>query len=227
MRNTACGQVVQELKKLFASIKTEAPMLILEFETFKKFEKIPRSSDKLTKDISHFSSDIKIVFISHRWLRPWHSQDECEKQGHTWAGMAHPDDAAGSKHKLICAGIKKLAEKKGWDLGKVCLWLDFCGVEQDNLHLLQAGVASLRGYISLCDAVLIPSPEVPAQDGWNTVDKIAGGYGERAWTRLESMSFYTVSVNWQTTHLLYIYIYIYIYICALRQTGVMPGQYIQ
>ena len=73
------------------------------------------------------------------------------------------------------------------------MWLDFCGVEQDDGDLLRAGVASLRGYISVCDAVLIPSPKVPDEDGEQTIDKIAGGYGDRAWTRLESMLFYTVS----------------------------------
>jgi hypothetical protein len=107
--------------------------------------------------------------------------------------MAHPDDAAGSKHKLICAGIRKLAERKGWDITNVGLWLDFCSIEQDNNDLLLAGVKSLRGYISICDAVLIPSPEVPAASV-RTVDQITGAYGERGWTRLESMSFYTVSI---------------------------------
>jgi hypothetical protein len=186
------GQVIDQLKNLFNSIKKDSPMLVVEFKSFSKFGKLPRSNDKLTKEVSLLPAEHKIVFISHRWLRPWQSKQECEEQGHEWAGMAHPDDEAASKHKLICAGIAKLAEKKQWDLNNVCLWLDFCCVEQDNLQLLQAGVASLRGYISVCDAVLIPSPEVPAQDGNGTVDMIAGGYGERAWTRLESMSFYAV-----------------------------------
>jgi hypothetical protein len=93
---------------------------------------------------------------------------------------------------LVCAGIQKLAQEKKWSTHQVYLWLDFCGVEQDDDVLLKAGVASLRGYISLCDAVLIPSPKVPDEMCEKTVDKIAGGYGDRAWTRLESMSFYTV-----------------------------------
>ena len=41
--------------------------------------------------------------------------------------MAHPDDAKGTKHKLICHGVRKLCEGKGWDIKKVCLWVDFCG----------------------------------------------------------------------------------------------------
>jgi hypothetical protein len=106
--------------------------------------------------------------------------------------MAHPDDAAGSKYALICAGIPKLAEKNSWNLDHVYLWLDFSGIEQDNIELLLAGVQSLRGYVSLCDALLIPSPEVPL-DSKRSTDTVGGQYGQRAWTLLESMSFYTVS----------------------------------
>lgn len=174
-------QVIQALENLFNGIKTESPMRVVEFATFEKFGKLPRSSDKKTMELVVVPGDAKLVFISHRWLRP-----------NADPKIAHPDDDDGTKHKLICAGIQKLAEKKKWNTHQVYLWLDFCGVEQDNDVLLKAGVASLRGYISLCDAVLIPSPQVPDEVSENTVDKIAGGYGDRAWTRLESMSFYTV-----------------------------------
>jgi hypothetical protein len=169
-------------------------MHVVDFKKFESFGKLPRSSDRITRDLCEVPGDTTLVFISHRWLRPWHTKEECEANGHVWAGMAHPDDNAGSKHSLVCASIRKLAPQNGWDVNKLCVWLDYCGVEQDIPHLLQAGVASLRGYISLCDAVLIPSPEVPAKQNARTVDKIPGEYGERAWTRLESMSFYTVRI---------------------------------
>lgn len=184
-------------------------MRVLRFSDFERFGKIPRSSDskkatsELAQDCSHstvdliditmLSRDEKVIFISHRWLRPWKKQEECERNRHEWAGMAHPDDADGSKHKLICQGIRQLAQQKEWHINQLTLWLDFCSVEQDDDDLLKAGVDSLRGYISVCDAVLIPSPEVPKEGCQKTVDQIAGGYGDRAWTRLESMSFYTVS----------------------------------
>ncbi len=191
---------MKDLKSLHASVLPEAPMRIIAFADFERFRMVPRSSDirkrqkwssrdsgkegKLLDmlNVNDVPGDMKLIFISHRWLRP--DVDPAK---------AHPDDAQGSKHKLICAGVRKLAAKKEWDVKKVGLWLDFCGVEQDDDVLLKAGVASLRGYISICDAVLIPSPEVP-QAGANTVDKIPGEYGGRAWTRLESMSFYTVSM---------------------------------
>jgi hypothetical protein len=73
------------------------------------------------------------------------------------------------------------------------LWVDFCCIEQDDKNRLLAGVKSLIGYISLCDALLIPSPEVPAAND-RTIDRIAGSYGKRAWTLLESMSFFAVRI---------------------------------
>jgi hypothetical protein len=117
----------------------------------------------------------QVVFISHRWFRPWHTKEECEENGHAWAGMAHPDDAHASKHKLICDGVRRLAESKGWDLKKVVLWVDFAGVEQDDFERLMAGVASLRGYITLSDAILIPAVDRVPEGAANTVDMVPGG----------------------------------------------------
>ena len=117
----------------------------------------------------------QVVFISHRWFRPWHTKEECEENGHVWAGMAHPDDAQASKHRLICDGVGRLAESKGWDLQKVVVWVDFAGVQQDDFELLKAGVASLRGYITLSDAILIPAVDRIPEGAANTVDMVPGG----------------------------------------------------
>jgi hypothetical protein len=197
-------------------------MRVVRFSDFERFRKIPRSSHcifenfkKATAQLPHACDDHekekidlinvselsggdKLIFISHRWLRPWHTKEECEREGHEWAGKPHPDDAAGSKHRLICQGIRRLAVIKEWRVEQLCLWLDFCCVEQDDGDLLKAGVASLRGYISVCDVLLIPSLRVPDVLDEKTVDKIGGGYGKRAWTLLESMSFYTVRSTWAT-----------------------------
>ena len=178
---------------LYKDISADAPMRVVRFETFKQCGKLPRSDDKVTQEVSLIPGETKLIFISHRWLRPWHTQQECEQNGSVWAGMAHPDNQHGAKHALICAATQKLAEQKAWNLHEVHLWLDFCGVEQDDERLKQEGVKSLRGYVSVCDVVLVPSLEIPAEDGERTVERIRGQYGERAWTRLESMSFYTVS----------------------------------
>ena len=71
--------------------------------------------------------------------------------------------------------MRKLAESKGWDLEKVVLWVDFAGVEQDDGELLGAGVASLRGYITLSDAILIPVVDRIPEGAANMVDMVPGG----------------------------------------------------
>jgi hypothetical protein len=58
-------QVIQELEKLFNGIKAESPMRVVEFATFEKFGKLPRSSDKKTIELDAVPSDAKLVFISH------------------------------------------------------------------------------------------------------------------------------------------------------------------
>jgi hypothetical protein len=51
--------------------------------------RIPRSSDHQTVLLSKVQG-FKVVFISHRWLRPWHTEQECKKNGHEWAGDPSP-----------------------------------------------------------------------------------------------------------------------------------------
>ena len=169
-------QVMRVLKKdMVGSIDRRAPMRVVKYTTFKKHGRIPRSSDKLTVKLSEVPDDALLGFISHRWLRPWHTKEECEANGHVWWGKAHPDDDAGTKHKLICDGMEKLAETNGWDIDNVYLWIDFAGVEQDDGDLLRAGVASLRGYITLCDVILVPAPARPPEGAPHTVDMVPGG----------------------------------------------------
>jgi hypothetical protein len=160
--------VIQELKALVESVDPRAPMLVVGFKEFESFRKLPRSDDDVRRvEVSQLRADAKLVFISHRWLRPWHTREECEAKGQKWQGMPHPDDDMGKKHKLICAGIVKLSEVKGWNIDKVSVWLDFCSVDQVNTEMLLAGITSLRGYISVCDAMLIPSLEVRYVGCWS------------------------------------------------------------
>ena len=68
---------------------------------------------------------------------------------------------------LLCAARPNLGHEP--DAGAT-----HTGVEQDDGELLGAGVASLRGYITLCDAILIPAPGVP-EGAAHTVDIVPGG----------------------------------------------------
>lgn len=77
---------MKELKDgLWGSVHPDTPMHVLRFKDFESFGKIPRSSDRQTVPLSKVPGS-KLVFISHRWLRPWHTKEECEKNGHEWAG---------------------------------------------------------------------------------------------------------------------------------------------
>jgi hypothetical protein len=180
---------------MIGGISIHTPMRVVSFLDFQRFGRLPRSSDRVTQEVSALPSNRNLVYISHRWLRPGPTQEEHESHGYRWAGHSHPDDEAGSKHKIICAGIQKLAEMKAWSLNAVYLWIDFCCVEQDDVGLLQEGVASIKGYIAMCDAMLIPSPQELSEEDGRMVHMIPGGYGERAWTRLESMCFFTVRLR--------------------------------
>mmetsp|Transcript_9880 Transcript_9880/g.24345 ORF Transcript_9880/g.24345 Transcript_9880/m.24345 type:complete len:1001 (+) Transcript_9880:2-3004(+) len=189
-------------QNLIGGVDDRTPMRLVPFLAFAKHAgedgrgSIPRSSDGKTVLLSEVPEDANIVFISHRWLRPWRSQRECEAAGHPWAGHAHPDDAAGTKHGLICDGLVGLAKRKLWhpSMASVFLWIDFAGVEQDSLDLLPAACASLGGYIAMCDAILIPSPAPPDAGGARSFESIPCSYSDRGWTQLEALAMYAVSV---------------------------------
>ena len=79
-------QVMTALKQtMWGSVHRDAPMLVVLLSTFEKFGKIPRSSDHQTVLLSKVQG-FKVVYISHRWRRPWHTEKECTENGHEWAG---------------------------------------------------------------------------------------------------------------------------------------------
>jgi hypothetical protein len=182
---------MEVLTRQWGSVNFElSPMVLVAFDRFKAHGRTPRSSDDLAvaleEAVSASGADLRIVFISHNWMRG--DEEQCKRNGHRWDGTAHPDDEKGTKHRLMCAGVERLAGEKGWDLGKVYIWLDYCCIEQDDNKRKWAGVESLRGYVTVCDAVLVPYPEPPAK-GATTVAELSV-YGERGWTRLEAMVAY-------------------------------------
>ena len=185
-------QNIKALKEQWASVnQTLAQMKVVRFRDLEKHGKLPRSSDGMTIPLSEVKEDEHIVFCSHNWKRG--DEEQCKKNGHVWEGAAHPDDEKATKHKLLCVGVAKLTEEKGWELDKVHVWLDFCGIDQDDNDKKWAGVESLRGYLSVCDAVIIPYPKPPSAGASRSVD-VLEVYGERGWTRLEALVEYCVGI---------------------------------
>lgn len=180
-------------------VKPEAPFRAVPFEALKNHGKLPRSSDNLAKTLAEIEGackstkkNIKVVFLSHRWLRPWSTKEECERKGGTWVdGLPHPDNEEGAKFTLVIDGIEHVARVKEWDTRNVAVWLDYACIEQDNIQLRNAGVQSLLGYMTRCEFVIIPTLVQPDH---LTVHRLPGDYGIRAWTRLESLCFYVMSL---------------------------------
>ena len=185
-------QNIKALKEQWESVDQRlAPMRVVRYSDLEKHGKLPRSSDGITIPLTEVGEDERIVFCSHNWKRG--DEEQCKKNGHVWQGAAHPDDEKATKHKLLCAGVAKLAEEKGWTLDNVHVWLDFCGIDQDDDAKKWAGVESLRGYLSVCDAVVIPYPQPLRADASRSVD-VLKVYGERGWTRLEALVAYGVGI---------------------------------
>ena len=185
-------QNIKTLTEQWASVNQSlAPMRVVRYSDLEKHGKLPRSSDGITIPLTEVGEDERIVFCSHNWKRG--DEEQCKKNGHVWQGAAHPDDEKATKHKLLCAGVAKLAEEKGWTLDNVHVWLDFCGIDQDDDAKKWAGVESLRGYLSVCDAVIIPYPQPLRADASRSVD-VLEVYGERGWTRLEALVAYGVGI---------------------------------
>ena len=167
--------------------------VVIPLDAFRGYGRIPRSSDALTVKRN---SQRKLVFVSHRWLRPWMSQEECEAQGAAWAGTPHPDDERNSKHALIAEGLSQLAAREGWQEDQVDLWVDFACVEQDDLEQKRKGIESLLAFVTRADAVLIPSMHgAPEFNGRLQLDiDCVDEYGQRAWCMLECFAFWCVSM---------------------------------
>ena len=187
-------------QQLKAEIQPEAPFVVVPWSAFRGHGRIPRSSDQLAIELDDPESK-HCIFLSHRWCRPWQTQKECEANGHKWAGEANPDDESGSKYRLIVATTEKLIDEHGWqdELDDVYLWMDFFGIDQDDVVRKVAGVRSLMGYCSLCELMLVPYPEKEgaAEDDTLLLPNahwVPGGYGARAFCRLESFTFYVLSL---------------------------------
>ena len=137
-------------KQIWETVKQDrAPMVVVSLAAFEAHGRVPRSSDGMATPFLALPSGAKVLFVSHRWLRP--SADPAE---------AHPDDAEGTKHRLLCRACREVAARSGWKEPDVHVWMDYFSIHQDDVAAKLAGIASLRGYAAACDAMVVPCPEV-------------------------------------------------------------------
>ena len=176
------------LARDLVEIDERAPLTAVPFARLRALGRLPRSDEGAA--VPPAPGD-HLVFVSHRWLRPWTTRAECEAHGAEWAGAPHPDDGAGTKHRTLLRGIEMLAAERGWPLDRVGVWLDYACISQDDAELKALGIRSLLGYAARCALVLVPCESLPK---FPVVHEVKGGYGERGWTKLEAFTFYVLSL---------------------------------
>ena len=86
-----------------------------------------------------------VVFVSHRWMMA--SLDPAK---------AHPDTPDNLKHTLLIEGLKRLESGLPAGTERVLVWVDWLGMDQDDLAALRRGMSSLSGYIERSDALFTP-----------------------------------------------------------------------
>ena len=128
------------------------PMWLVGLDELEAFGKLPRSSDRAAVgaiDLASLNDEVRsrtlIVFLSHRWMMA--SLDPSK---------AHPDTHDNIKHALVVQGLRRLAHGLPADTERVLIWVDWMGMDQDNLSALRRGMSSLSGYIERCDALFTP-----------------------------------------------------------------------
>ena len=180
-------RVADQMTSLMSAFESseEAPMMVLPLTALKKHGKLPRS-DAASGDLVLAGSrpGMKVVFISHRWLRP----DRVVTR-------AHPDDDKGTKYALVLVGLQKLMAQEQWQESDVHVWIDFCGIHQFDPDLKMRGVRSLRAYVAKSDAVLVPAAKGFEFYGEGKVwAHYIREYGARAWCRVEAFTAVTVAL---------------------------------
>merc|ERR1712091_181068 len=119
------------------------PMRVMGLADFAAFGRIPRSSDGLARD--RRDGDY-VVFVSHRWWGPTTPD----------ADFAGSDgrDATRVKYGLIKRGIEAIVRKEKLDRSRVCVWMDFACIEQDDAKTQKLGVRPLIAWASRVDVLL-------------------------------------------------------------------------
>lgn len=117
-------------------------MQVVHYPAFVAHGAIPRRSAKTPEANLHVAASslpetAKVLFISQRWLR-----------------RAHPDDEANTKHKSLVTAVEAWAKGEGVETSDVYVWFDFASIDQDDFAELVRGVNALGLYIACCDAFI-------------------------------------------------------------------------
>lgn len=183
--NVATQHAMQQLSHqvLFDILSLEqTPMIVIEYDRFMSHGRFPRSSEELTRP---WRKEDVVIFISHRW---WEA--DC------------PDDAQGNKYATLCKGIRYISSLHHLDKLKTVLWCDWACIDQDDMHSMSKGIASLITYAARSDYVIIPvRSDLDSIGAFRSAEHPMAlhMYGERAWCRLEIYMFMCIAEMRQRT----------------------------
>ncbi|KAK4100419.1 hypothetical protein N658DRAFT_473327 [Parathielavia hyrcaniae] len=156
---------MKKLRRVYAETLAADPdksrffdrLRFIRYTDFKQFGRLPRSSDGLVRSYEDGDDLDVLVFFSYRWL----NQDK---------SLNTPDDANHAQYRrMLNAAELYLQQNTPVDETKLCIWMDFACIDQDNPG---TGVSALPIIITQCDAVI------------SLVDDT---YYNRAWCCVEAM----------------------------------------
>ena len=97
--------------------------------------------DSLAK-VAVFKKTYKIVFFSHQWTA-WTEPDHTSKQ-----------------YKAMVEALQTVVTDFGWDLNKVCVWVDYISIPQCVGSVQLLAIHTLTAYSSVADAFIAVCPDL-------------------------------------------------------------------
>lgn len=88
---------------------------------------------------------------------------EVQKMGETGSETGDGVWESREWHKMVCKALRKLAALKNWNLSAVYVWIPPLCKDEEDKRLQVKVVESLRAYMAVCSAMLVPSPQVPPE----------------------------------------------------------------
>ena len=168
----AQAKILQKRLGLPEPFENLTPMVGIRFEEFKKFGRIPRSDEARAAGVLVEFDPVTMsaIFMSHTWWErsiKYHGADQdppftapyTAKDGEYDVGT--PDLQTGAdkdkKFAVMCRGVEKLVAK-GFPKDPF-LWVDWFSIDQTDDDIKVKGVRSIIHYTTMCDAMLIPTPD--------------------------------------------------------------------
>ncbi|KAK0624050.1 hypothetical protein B0T14DRAFT_192742 [Immersiella caudata] len=165
------NDTVKKIRRVYAETIASDPqkagmfdkLKYIRYTDFEQFGRLPRSSDGLVREfeLGENGEDKNgvdcLIFFSYRWINADRS-------------LNTPDDAEHTQYqRMVSAAEGYMRENEEVDREKLCIWMDFACVDQDDPS---KGVSALPIIVTQCNA---------------TISLIDDQYYQRAWCCVEAM----------------------------------------